>query len=303
MKISNSEIKTYQECKRKWWFQYYLHLTKKSNGTEKVNNLTFGSKIHAALQAWYVSGGQEDPVVVMKKLFISERLEIEQANDAELLKKFNEQEKMGNLLIGHYMDKVKNEGLDYGFKYISSEEEYEMELIEDVSFIGKIDALMEREIDGSKFLLEHKSYASSNASQNLKIAHIEPQHIGYMLLYQANNDDRLVGTILNIIRKLKTLTRSKDPIIIREIIRHNQLEIDNYFIRLQEIAKDIKTLKEKIDVEGHKVAYPNPTTDCSWRCDFFSVCHMIDDGSNWEKMLEANYEEYDPYERYEDIEQ
>lgn len=303
MKISNSEIGTFLDCRRKYYFQYYLHLQKKTNGEGKVNNLTFGTKIHEALGAWYVSGGQEDPNKIIKQLFIDERPMVVGYGDSDLLKKFDEQEKMGVMLIGHYMDQVLKNGLDYGFTYISSEEEMEMEILPDVNFIGKIDALMERDVDGSKFLLEHKSYASSNAAQHIKVAHIEPQHLGYMLLYRANHDDYLSGTILNIIRKLKTLNRSKDPIIIREIIRHNQVEMDNYFRRLQEIAREIKLFIERVDSEGVKAAYPTPTTDCSWKCDFFSVCPLVDDGSDWEGMLKANFESYDPYERYEEIKQ
>lgn len=303
MKVSNSEISTFLDCRRKWYFKYYRHLQKKKFSGIEVNNLTFGTKVHTALGAWYVSSGQEDPNKIIKSLFHEERPLVQATEDGELIKKFSEQEKMGIMLVGHYMDQVKNEGLDYGFNYISSEEEYEVDLGNDVTFIGKVDGIVEREADGGKYLLEHKTYDPAGATSHLKVAHIEPQHIGYMMLYRMNNDDYLAGTVLNIIRKLKTLTRSKSPIIQREIIRHNQVEIDNYFKRLVFISDEIKGLKDDLDSGqfDHTIAYPTPSTDCSWKCEFFSVCPYVDDGSDWEGMLKEGYEEYDPYERYEVI--
>lgn len=54
---------------------------------------------------------------------------------------------------------------------------------------------------------------------------------------------------------------------------------------------------EKIIAEGYDMLnpnlpiYPNPTRDCSWDCDFRSVCLAMDDGSDWEQMLLDGYEE------------
>lgn len=52
---------------------------------------------------------------------------------------------------------------------------------------------------------------------------------------------------------------------------------------------------EKIVAEGYDmlnpdiVIYPNPTRDCSWDCDFRTVCMAMDDGSDWEQMLIDGY--------------
>lgn len=300
MKISNSEIGTFLDCRRKWYLHYYLHFTKK-RGAE-ADHLSFGLRMHSALGAWYVSHGQEDPRKVIREIYAEDRpLAIQDGTD---MKEFDEHARMSGMLVDYYMEKVLKEGFDMGWTYIGSEQEMEIELIEDVNFIGKIDALVERERDGTKFMLEHKTYGSSSASQHIKVAHIEPQHIGYMMLYRMTHDDYLSGTVLNIIKKVKTLTRSKTPILVREVIRHNQIEIDNYFKRLQMIAQEIKNLSEDLDTNIANpvhMAYPTPSTDCSWKCDFFQVCPMMDDGSDWRGMLEKNFEEYDPYARYEEV--
>ena len=45
-------------------------------------------------------------------------------------------------------------------------------------------------------------------------------------------------------------------------------------------------------------AYPNPTRDCSWDCEFFDVCGMFDDGARVEAAINELFEERDPHERY-----
>jgi hypothetical protein len=46
------------------------------------------------------------------------------------------------------------------------------------------------------------------------------------------------------------------------------------------------------------VAYPRPSADCTWKCPFFSVCPMFDDGSAVEQAIDELYEVSDPYAYY-----
>ena len=54
-----------------------------------------------------------------------------------------------------------------------------------------------------------------------------------------------------------------------------------------------------------EVAYPTPSRDCTWKCDFYAVCPLVDrpqDGGG-EGMIEALYEVGDPYARYDEDKQ
>ena len=52
--------------------------------------------------------------------------------------------------------------------------------------------------------------------------------------------------------------------------------------------------------ESHyKNAYPSPSKDCKWKCQFFTVCTLMDDGSAAEQALSEMFEEGDPYSYYE----
>jgi hypothetical protein len=46
-------------------------------------------------------------------------------------------------------------------------------------------------------------------------------------------------------------------------------------------------------------AYPKASRDCKWKCQFFTICPMFDDGSAAEQALSEMYEETDPYAYYE----
>ena len=66
---------------------------------------------------------------------------------------------------------------------------------------------------------------------------------------------------------------------------------------------DIRDVTRRLDAgESHlSAAYPHPTGDCHWRCEFFSVCSMLDDGSRAEDMLQSLFVVGDPLERYPEL--
>ena len=63
---------------------------------------------------------------------------------------------------------------------------------------------------------------------------------------------------------------------------------------------EIVDARNKLDsgANHHEVVYPRPSRDCSWKCDFFAICKMFDDGSNIDGLIREYYEEADPDERY-----
>jgi hypothetical protein len=50
--------------------------------------------------------------------------------------------------------------------------------------------------------------------------------------------------------------------------------------------------------DHHDVVPPNPTKDCTWDCDFVSICTMFDDGSRVEDAVTSLYHQIDPHARY-----
>lgn len=297
IKISNSEINTFLDCPRRWYFQYYLGLSKKSDGSEQVTALTYGTRIHKALEGWYIPDEslRVNPREAIRKIYAEDEANVFAAGGD--MDKYREDQKSSLFLIDYYMDKVEKEGFDLGLRYVASEQSYEAQIDDEIIMRGQIDCIVERESDGARWNIDHKTFKS--VAPEIQIAHLNTQFLGYMFLYRENNDDYLAGSIMNIFKKVKT-TRAKD-IIHREYIRHTQLETDNYARRLKVIGNEILKLKNKLDdgADPTTTAYPHVTTNCSWKCPFITVCGMCDDGSDWEGMLNAHFEKYDPNARYE----
>ena len=54
IRISNSEIQTFKDCRRKWWLSYYRRLRPRTES--KTGALALGSRIHQALDDYYSKG-------------------------------------------------------------------------------------------------------------------------------------------------------------------------------------------------------------------------------------------------------
>jgi hypothetical protein len=57
-------------------------------------------------------------------------------------------------------------------------------------------------------------------------------------------------------------------------------------------------LKDATVEEQAHIAEPSPDDTCSWRCQFFTLCPMFDDGSRAEDMVREEFSERDPLARY-----
>jgi hypothetical protein len=54
IRLSNSEIQTFKDCRRRWWLTYYRSL--KPRNQDFTGALALGSRIHAALDDHYAKG-------------------------------------------------------------------------------------------------------------------------------------------------------------------------------------------------------------------------------------------------------
>lgn len=73
----------------------------------------------------------------------------------------------------------------------------------------------------------------------------------------------------------------RDRYIVRERIHRNAEQCSH------EAQKILLELEDMLNPD--LPLYPNPTRDCSRMCSFLTPCINVDDGSDWEALLEANY--------------
>lgn len=296
IRISNSEIQTFKDCRRRWWFTYYRRLQPKLQ--DFTGALALGSRIHEALDQYYSTGkpllqAHADLVAAdMKKMNDEFRDTSTLETEAEL----------GRVMLEGYLEWVEIEGIDSELEMISTEEIIERPMMDGkVTLQGKIDMRVRRKLDGVRMFRDFKTVGGSFADFG-SIAHMNEQILTYMVLEEAQNTEgeRSEGGIFTMLRKVKRGAYAKPPFYDQITVRHNQFTLRSFFQRLEGTLEDILRVRDALDAgESHyKHAYPRPTRDCKWKCQFFAICPLVDDGSAAEAAISDAFAVADPYGYY-----
>lgn len=296
IRISNSEIQTFKDCRRRWWFTYYRRLQPKVQ--DFTGALALGSRIHEALDQYYSTGkpllqAHADLVAAdMKKMNDEFRDTSTLETEAEL----------GRVMLEGYLEWVELEGIDAELEMISTEEIIERPMMDGkVTLQGKIDMRVRRKLDGVRMFRDFKTVGGSFADFG-SIAHMNEQILTYMVLEEAQNTEgeRSEGGIFTMLRKVKRGAYAKPPFYDQITVRHNQFTLRSFFQRLEGTLEDILRVRSALDAgdSHYKHAYPRPTRDCKWKCQFFAICPLVDDGSAAEAAISDAFEVADPYGYY-----
>ena len=297
IRLSNSEIQTFKDCRRKWWLTYYRRLQPKYQ--DMTGALALGKRIHAALDDYYARGvpllkAHADLVEQDKQLLLSE------FRDVESLEKEAE---LGRIMLEGYLQWVEEEGIDAELEMISTEETIIAPLFNgEVELQGKLDMRVRRKADGVRMFRDFKTVGGS-LSDFANLAPMNEQILTYMLLESTkeNEDSRSEGGIFTMLKKVKRSASARPPFYDQIEVRHNIFTLRSFWNRIHGTISDLMRVRKALDEgEPHSyVAYPRPSRDCKWKCQFFTVCTLMDDGSAAEDAISEMYEVADPYAYYE----
>jgi hypothetical protein len=303
--ISNSEIQTFKKCRRRWWLETYRGLKPKEQ--EHTGPLKLGTRIHDALEQYYVTG--QHPVDAYARLQRDDNqrfLQSDQSSNPDAIKKFNSESELGRIMVEGYVEWQDEENRDSEIEVVAAEKKLSYRLPEiasgRVELIGKIDLQIRRRSDGSRATLDHKSAVSFNPYY--EFAHMSEQLMTYTVLELLNPDGDntpVDGGVYNLLKKVKRTATAKPPFYDRIDVRFNKKTLSAFWTRTQGTVNDIMGVRDALD-NGRShllVAYPTPKMDwnCS-KCPFFTVCPMIDDGSYAEEYIKDFFEQVDPNARY-----
>ncbi len=297
VRISNSEIQTFKDCRRRWWLTYYRRLRPKV--TEFTGALALGSRIHEALDRHYSTG--QDLLEAHAEL-VKEDIKkmIDQSRDTTQLEADAE---LGRVMLEGYLEWIEHEGIDAELELISTEEILERPMMDGrVILQGKIDMRVRRKIDGARMIRDFKTVGGSFADFG-SMAHMNEQVKTYMLLDEvqsAEDGNRTDGAIFTMLRKVKRGAYAKPPFYDQIEVRHNRFTLKAFLEQLEGVLGDMLDVRDALDAgESHfKHAYPKPSKDCKWKCQFFAICPLFDDGSAAEAALSDAYVSSDPYGYY-----
>jgi len=294
--ISNSEIQTYKDCRRKWWLSYYRRLQPKSK--QMTGALALGSRIHEALDMYYSKNiplleAHSQLIDIDKKILVeSYRDTYDLESEAEL----------GRIMLEGYLQWVEENGIDAELEMISTEEIISMPLLDNkVVLQGKIDMRVRRKADGVRMFRDFKTVGGSFTDFS-SMAHMNEQILTYMMLETAQNKEgeRSEGGIFTMLKKVKRSANARPPFYEQLEVRHNVFALRSFWQRIHGTLSDMLNTRKALDEGGdHRfVAYPRPSRDCKWKCQFFTICPMFDDGSAAEAAIEDAFEISNPYAYY-----
>lgn len=298
VRMSNSEIQTFKDCRRRWWFTYYRRLQPKYK--DVTGALALGSRIHAALDDYYANG---TPLLQAHANLVN-------TEKSQLLEKFldvSELEKeaeLGHIMLEGYLQWVEENGIDAELEMISTEETITAPLFNgEVELTGKLDMRVRRKGDGVRMFRDFKTVGGS-LGDFANLAPMNEQILTYMLLESTKVDEkeRSDGGIFTMLKKVRRSAAARPPFYDQIEVRHNIFTLRSFWDRIHGTIADMMRVRKALD-EGENPAfhaYPRPSRDCKWKCQFFTVCQLVDDGSAAEQAISEMYEISDPYAYYGD---
>lgn len=302
LRLSNSEMKDFRRCLRRWYLGNVRQLAPRADDLP-MSPLSIGNLIHDSLAAYYDPSERADPVAFMHAR-LDEALEEAPGLEADITK----ERQLADAMLTGYLEWLEETGADSDLRILGTETMVEVPLVEGVTLLSKLDAPVERERDGAKLAIEHKTVqAFDRPLQLLKLdTQFLTEHLVRFLHAQQEGataeeaEFLCTGILWNALRKVKRTASAKPPFYMREDVTHNRTELRNHWLHVIAIARDMQSRKARLALgESHQtVCPPNPTHDCKWDCSFYAICGMHDDGSNVEGAIDAMFEVRDPLERY-----
>lgn len=296
VRLSNSELQTFKDCRRRWWFTYYRRLQPKYK--DATGALALGTRIHAALDEYYTLG---TPLLeAHQKLVNSEKeaLLVDFRDVSELEK----EAELGHIMLDGYLQWMEEEGIDADLEMISTEETIIAPLFNgEVELQGKLDMRVRRKSDGVRMFRDFKTVGGS-LSDFANLAPMNEQIMTYMLLEQSKDKDgeRSDGGIFTLLKKVRRSAAARPPFYDQIEVRHNIFTLRSFWDRIHGTIADLMRVRTALDKGENPAfhAYPSPSRDCKWKCKFYSVCTLVDDGSAAEQALSEMFVEADPYAYY-----
>jgi hypothetical protein len=314
---SNSELQTFKDCRRKWWLAWFRGLKLKT-GETSLGARAIGDRIHRALRMWYVPQGQTpmDPRVALERLIIEDWTAITKNGGVtlEFQKKFDSEANLERAMMEGYLDWLTTEGEDSDLEVVAPETYMEAVIMGDgehlmtggyhtVKLISKLDVRVRRKSDGVIVFIDHKSVG--DFIQPVKTLNLDEQMLRYHLIEWMNTPEgekRCDAALYNMLRRVKRTANAKPPFFKRVTVHHNEMELHAILTRTRGEVTEMLAVEQDLRDGGDPqfIAYPRPSRDCTWKCQFFPICPMFDDGSRVEQMITNYYTEGDPLSYYAD---
>lgn len=281
--IRQSEIKEFKSCRRRTNWAYWLGLERKA--VTSTSTAVTGTIAHWGLAAHYRG---EDPFVAMKAWFDAK---------GDLIKPiYQENYDLAVIMLRGYLEWIAEEGMDAGLTVTGVERTVEVPFIvvdgHQTWLTGQVDLEVIDRFDNPG-LIDHKSVDRLNHSP---MDLMDEQRMTYAVMRMLEDGTKYRWTAHNQLRRVKRGPQAKPPFYARPVTTFNDEHLRNHYKHMVGTVTEIVRTRLALAEGGDEQVLipPNPTNDCSWRCQFKEACKMRDDGSDYEGFLGSYYVENIP---------
>ena len=275
----NSTISCFQTCRRKYHFQYVMHLRPKVKGTP----LIFGSAIHDALDHYYKGEDRAISAVEAVELFKKDY----STPEGDSLRTVENGVKM----LVWYFTKYKHEP----FTVHGKPEEGFVFPIGDILYGGRLDLPVRW--DGQLWIMEHKTTTRLGAGYFDQFE-LDKQITGYIVALEEYSGEKCAGAIINVlepwkeVKRVTAKTKQPEDHFLRKPLTRSQELKDRFKYNVQAIVRDIKWCQD--NDEFQEAEKKEACYYYNRNCPFLQLCQY---GVN-DRVIARDYvvEEWKPFE-------
>lgn len=242
-----------------------------------------GTLVHADLEQYY-NGETERPGAWLKT---------QDKPSGNFASEWGKVYELAQIMLDGYAQWLSEEGFDQGERTHGTEVEVDVPmgtmLGDEVILRVHIDRIVE-DLDFGGFIIEDTKTVDTIAKDNS--FDLDWQLRTYALAARDVLGLNVIAARHNMLRRVKRTARATPPFYARTsvilsdtILAAHADALDGVLYSMVRTYQDLEGQTESINW----LAYPNPTKDCSWDCDFLPICAMHDDGSDLSGVRETLY--------------
>lgn len=245
LKLSYTSINDFYKCS----YKYYLaHILRVKNGMFDSRKVLIGNIVHYVLENIDASTIQTKEQIrdIIDNYVIDNQIQTN-AIDNIYFDKFS-------IFLETVCTYMKQEEADSGYPTIEREVEFEMQILENVSLVGKIDKILSKIENDNLFveIYDYKTGALTIDVKGIKYG-LDMQNMIYFLLLKdyykhEQGDEVLVGTFQHQIKQ-KVLYDDQELLELMKIKGFTKQKHDNVFIRSEKVINEseVESLLSEVD--------------------------------------------------------